>query len=145
MALNTPGMITDLTNLLQYPGDTEAECAETWADLLRAYTDLIVPAVAGPVQDAAKAAFETALAGMAIPNAALAVFDAAFAAYAGALAVGMVPAGVPPPALLSLTLAPVFPLNNLPGVTHAMAATAIGTVLDAWFRTGTSGGGAPWS
>jgi hypothetical protein len=144
MPLDLPGLTSDLTTFFSALPATEALCAAEWKTAIRSYTTAIVPVVAAPAQDAAAAAFETALAGMSAPGAGIAIFDTAFGGYAAALAAAMAPPGTPPPALLSVTLAPVFIANSAPGVTHAAAATAIAGAVNGWFLTGKDSGGGPW-
>ena len=144
MPLDKPGLEADLITFFQNLPNTEDECREEWADLVRAYTTGIVPAVPGPVQDTARNAFSLALVGFNTFNTALTRFDSAFAGYGAAIAAGQAPVGVAPPALISVTLGPVFTSNRDTGADVPTAAAAIATVIDAWFRTGTNMG-APWS
>ena len=151
MPLNTPGLTSDLESLFASPGTAGDPPATTnltvqtaWADAIRAYTTAIVPAVPAPAQDAARLALLGALSGLSTPNQAVTVLSAGLVTYAASLAAGMTPPGTPPPLPLSTTLAPVASAIY---TSHAAAASAWATVIDAWFRTGLSGVNPfpPWS
>lgn len=144
MALNTAGLISDLEAFFANPGSMD-DVRSSWASIIRDYTNAISPAVPAPTQDAAAGALEAALVGLNAPGAAVGVISAALASYALTLAGGMVPPGVPPSAPLSATLTAVAAVLY---PTHAAAASAWGSTIDAWFRTGVAGAGAPpppWS
>lgn len=143
MPLNASGLQADLQSLFASPGDLIA-VRNAWADAIRSYTTAIVPAVPAPAQDAARTALFAALSGLNTPNQAVTVLSSGLTAYAGSLAAGMAPPGTPPPLPLSTTLAPVA---AVPYTSHAAAASAWASVIDAWFRTGLSGTSPfpPWS
>lgn len=144
MPLNPAGLTASLTSLFADPGD-DAQVRAGWADAIRSYTTGIAPPVPSGVQDGARAALEAALAGLDAPGQAVAVLSLALVTYAASLAAGMAPPGVPPPVPIAATLAPVAATLYLD---HASAAAAWATAIDAWFRTGLAGAGAPpppWS
>lgn len=133
MPLNPAALQSALETLFADPPLAGADCAQAWADAAGDYAAAIVPpstTVASGVPSLASS-LESAFAS---PSAA-AGFDAAFAAFAVTIAGGMAPTftGVPPPAPLNVAslLAGSQP-------THAAAAAAFASLLDAWFRTGTA-------
>lgn len=140
MALDLPGLTSDLETLFASAYESEADAAEAWRKAIRDFTTAIVPAVSGPVQDGAAAVFEAALVGFSSPNTASAIFTSAFAAYATALAAGMpgAPPAVPPAVPLSTTLGPILAVTYL---SHTTAASAIASTIYAWFLTGVSPSG----
>lgn len=145
----------DFVGFVGFPA-TDVDAGIAWANAIDVYVGngaAITPPVTPLAATGAKEALALALAGISAPGAAIAIFDVAFAAYALALIAGMLPGfvGTPPPLLLSVTpptIATVF-LAGAAGATASVQATAMATLIHAWFVTGTatpSGGGAssPW-
>jgi len=131
MPLNPASLQSSLEALFADPPLARADCAQAWADAINGYAAGIVPpstTVAAGIPTLA-----SALASAFAAPAAASPFDAAFAAFAVTVAGGMLPAftGVPPAAPLNIAslLAGSQP-------THAAAAAAFASLIDAWFRTG---------
>ncbi len=141
MALNTAQLSTDLTSFFTNLPQTEAECADAWSEIIGDYTVAIVPPVVPATHAAAVVALRAALIGMNAPGAALGVFQGALATFAGALAGSMPPAppggNVAPPTPIPLAFGGLY--SSVP-----LAVNAHRTVIDTWFRTGTSNA-IPWS
>lgn len=155
MPLNPAGLQSALAGFFAAPplvmaGDdvdvsgSRAACAQEWATALQSYAAAIVPA--SSTVAAAAAALSGALAGaFASPNAA-APFDAALLTFATTVGGGM--AGftpVPPAAPLGIAT-----LLGTTQASHAAAAAAWASHIDAWMRTGTAaplpaGPPAPWA
>jgi hypothetical protein len=133
MPLNPASLQSDLQSLFASPPATRAACAQAWADAVNGYAAGVVPA--STTVAAGVAALASSLASAFASPSAASPFDAAFAAFAVTLAGGMLPtfAGVPPPAPLN-----VASLLAVTRPTHAAAAAAFASLLDAWFRTGTA-------
>jgi hypothetical protein len=133
MALDTEKLTSDLTAFLGNLPATEAGCAAKWRDILDDYTATMVPLPAG--RSGALAAFQAALTGMSATGGAATVLVPALtdlgAAYAGGVYFGAEP---PTPIVL--------PAGTYTSV--ASAVTALVSLIDEWFRTGTSNG-IPWS
>lgn len=132
MPLNPASLQSSLESLFATPPATRAACAQAWADAVNGYSAAIVPA--STTVAAGVAALSSSLASAFAAPSAASPFDAAFAAFAVTVAGGMLPAftGVPPAAPLNIAslLATTQP-------THAAAAAAWASLIDAWFRTGT--------
>lgn len=133
MPLNAAALQSSLASLFATPPATRAACAQAWADAVNGYASAIVPA--STTVAAGVAALSSSLASAFAAPSAASPFDAAFAAFAVTVAGGMLPAftGVPPAAPLNIAslLATTQP-------THAAAAAAWASLIDAWFRTGTA-------
>jgi hypothetical protein len=133
MPLNPATLQSSLESLFAAPPLARADCAQAWADAINGYAAGIVPpsttvaAGVAPLASALAAAF-------AAPSAASG-FDAAFAAFAVTVAGGQLPTftGVPPPAPLNIAAQLATPQSS-----HAAAAAAFATLIDAWFHTGTA-------
>lgn len=141
MPLGTAASLqTALETFFEDPGNTEAEVIEGWGQIIFDHTENVIPASTATA--AARTAFESALAGLSVPNAATAILVAAFTSHAATLAGGMAPAGTPPPSPIVLA-----PTTALLFDTAALAATAYAPIIDAWYRTGLSGTNPfpPWS
>jgi hypothetical protein len=144
MALNPIGLTADLTALFASPPNTNAAVYSAWASAIRSYTTSIVPAVAAPVQDAARAALLANLSGM--ESGAIAVIAAALATYTGTLAAAMAPPGVAPPSTVALVAA-LTAAWGTPTSDHVAPAANAATAIDTYFRTGLTAPptSAPWS
>lgn len=133
MPLNPSSLQSSLEALFSAPPPTAAECAQEWADAIQSYAASIVPA--STTVAAGAAAMVGALTSAFGSPSAAAGFDAAFTSFAATVATGMLPAfaGVPPAAPLSVAslLAGSQP-------THAAAAAAFTSLIDAWMKTGTA-------
>ena len=133
MPLNPSSLQSSLESLFSNPPAARADCAQAWADAINGYAGSIVPA--STTVAAAVSTLASSLASAFAAPAAAPAFDAAFAACATTIAGGMLPAfaGVPPAAPLNVAslLASTQP-------THAAAAAAFASLIDAWFRTGTA-------
>lgn len=145
MSLNLAGLKSQLAENFASPGATAAACGQQWGDAMSAYASGIVPA--STTVSAAAATLSTALTAAFATGSAIALMDTAFLAFAVTVGAGMAPAFVatPPaaPPSFGVVFAVLYP-------THALAADAIGALIDVWMKTGTatpSGGGAPvlWS
>lgn len=132
MPLNPSALQSSLESLFATPPGTRAACAQSWADAVNGYGAAIVPA--STTVAAGGAALASALASAFAAPSAASPFDAAFAAFAVTVAGGMLPAftGVPPAAPLNSAS-----LLGTTQPTHAAAAAAWASLIDAWFRTGT--------
>jgi hypothetical protein len=132
MPLNPASLQSSLASLFASPPPTRAACAQAWADAVNGYAASIVPASTAVA--AAVAALSSSLASAFAAPSAAAPFDAAFAAFAVTVAAGMLPTftGVPPPGPLN-----VAAQLAVTQATHAAAAAAWVSRIDAWFRTGT--------
>lgn len=131
MPLNLASLQSSLESLFSNPPAAAAACAQAWADAINGYAASIVPASTTVAAGASTLASSLASA-FASPSAAP-PFDAAFTAFATTVAGGMLPAftGVPPAAPLN-----VASLLSGSQPTHAAAAAAFASLIDAWFRTG---------
>jgi len=130
-----------------FPADTN-ETALRWSVAVNDYAKSVIPASISA--DVARVAFENIFKGiLPVPPTGLVVFPLAFTAYAVALGLGMAPLfiAVPPP--VPIIIAPVIPIG-LGGDSAAVCATALGTIIHLWFKTGTAtsaagGSPIPWS
>ena len=138
MPLNPASLQSSLQSLFASPplaaspSLTRAACAQAWANAINGYAAAIVPA--STTVAAGVAALSSSLASAFAAPSAASAFDAAFAAFAVTVAGGMLPlfTGVPPPATLNIAS-----LLGSSQPTHAAAAAAFSSLIDAWFRTGT--------
>ena len=124
MPLNPSSLQSSLQSLFASPPGTRAACGQAWADAVKGYAASIVPA--STLASSLASAF-------AAPSAASG-FDAAFAAFATTVGTGMAAAGftgTPPASPLN-----VASLLSSTRPTHAAAAAAFSSLIDAWFRTG---------
>lgn len=133
MPLNPAGLQSDLEAFFEASPDTDAACGQAWADAVEAYASGLVPPSTA-VTSAAASLASSLTSAFAAPSAA-APFDAAFTSFAAAVAAGQAPTftGVPPPAPLGIA-------SLLGGTqpTHAAAAAAFASLIDAWMRTGSA-------
>lgn len=133
MPLNPAALQSSLESLFSTPPRAAADCAQAWADAVKGYAAGVIPA-STTVAAAAPALASSLASAFGTPSAA-AGFDAAFTSFAATVAAGMLPAfaGVPPAAPLNIA-----GQLSLAQPTHAAAAAAFATLIDAWFRTGTA-------
>lgn len=133
MPLNPAGLQSDLEAFFAAAPDTDADCAQAWADAVEAYASGLVPPSTA-VTSAAAALASSLASAFATPSAASA-FDAAFTTFAATVAAGQAPTftGVPPPAPLGIAS-----LLGSSQPTHAAAAAAFASLIDTWMRTGTA-------
>lgn len=133
MPLDPASLQSSLESLFANPPAAGADCAQAWADAINGYAAGIVPA-STTVAAAASTLASSLASAFSSPSAASA-FDAAFTAFATTVAAGMLPTftGTPPPAPLNIAAQLAIPQN-----THAAAAAAFATLIDAWFRTGSA-------
>ena len=132
MPLNPSSLQSSLQSLFASPPGTRAACGQAWADAVKGYAASIVPA-STTVNAAASTLASSLASAFAAPSAASG-FDAAFAAFATTVGTGMAAAGF-------TGTHPASPLNvasllSSTRPTHAAAAAAFSSLIDAWFRTG---------
>ncbi len=133
MPVALPALQSGLSGVASDPPPSIAECAQAWADAVQSYAAGVIP----PSTTVAAAA--SALAGALVSAfgapAAAPGMESAFAAFAATVGGGM--AGwlpVPPPAPVGFATQFAGPKP----ATHAAAASAVASLIDAWFRTGTA-------
>jgi hypothetical protein len=136
MPLNTPGLQSSIQSLMDDPGASAAECAQSWASLIGSYAAGVIPASVSVA--AAQTALQAALlsAFTSAPGAGAALFDAALTAFGAAVGTGMAPAfvAVPPPAPAGFaTQAGASPPQDA-----TAAVTVLASLIDTWMRTGTA-------
>jgi hypothetical protein len=142
MPLDTTELFDGLLDVAANPGPDIPTCAQQWADAVEAYATAIVPA-STTVSTAASALKSDLEVAFAVPLGAAPLMETAFATFATTVGTGMAPAftATPPPGPVGFaTQFALFP------ATHALAATALTNLIDAWAKTGTatpSGGGSP--
>jgi len=145
MPLNPSALSSGLQSTFSAPPPSAGGCAQGWADAVQSWCSSIVPASTAVAS--AAATLQGALAGALAGIDAAAALESAFSAFAGTVGLGM--AGytpTPPPG-------PVGFASQFAGpkpATHADAAGAIASLIDAWMRTGSSvliatGVVVPWS
>jgi len=146
MSLDTSALEDGLLTVASEPPADVPGCAQAWADAMEAYAAGVVPA--SLTVSAAAATLSGALSAAFASPAAAPGMETAFAAFAATVGGGMAPAfvAVPPPAPVGFAVQFAGPKPE----THADAAAALRSLIDAWMKTGTatpSGGGAPvnWS
>lgn len=133
MPLNPVSLQSALEDLFATPPLTAAECAQAWGNAVGSYAAGVIPAstTASAAATTLTAALESAFgASDAAPD-----FDAAFMTFATTVAGGMLPAftGTPPAAALDVST-----LLSATQPTHAAAAGAFASHIDAWMKTGTA-------
>lgn len=121
---------SDLTELFASAPLPEAECAQAWADAMKAYAEGIQPP--SDAVEAAAAALGAALSGMSEANAAMrAVLPSALLTFATSVGAGMAAegnVGQPPPVPWA------YPFPNT--ISADQAATGVATAIDVWMKTG---------
>jgi len=135
MALNLANLQADIEALAENPGDTIAACAQQWAEAVGSYASGVVPA--STTVATAQTALQAALTAAFATPAAAAAMELAFTAFATTVALGMVGAGftgVPPPGPVGFAAQ----FAGAKPTTHAQAGQQLGTLIDAWMRTGTA-------
>lgn len=144
MPLNSGALQSGILSVCSAPSSSAAGCADQWSQAMAAYaTGIFPPSV---TVGAARSALSGALAGAFASPAAAPLMETAFAAFAatvGAGQAGFVP--VPPPRPVGFAA-----LLAAPQPTHAAAAAAMTTLIDAWMRSGSStpaigGSPVPWT
>lgn len=141
MPLDKDGLASALTQVAADPPPTSAECAQAWADAMKAYAENIVP-VSGAVSTAA-GELASDLAAAFNSGAAAPLMETAFSKFAGTVGGGMVGyTPTPPPAPVGFATQFLSPFPE----THPEAGSAIADLVHGWMTTGKatpSGGGAP--
>ena len=133
MALNPSGLTSGLTTAFDSPGSSVASAAQGWATAVNNYVIAIVPP--SITIAAATATLTSALASaFAVRPTAAPAMEAAFLAFATTLGAGMAPAFVATPPVGQIGFAAQF-AGARPS-SHAIAASQISALIDAWFRTG---------
>ena len=141
--------LTDLTVPESMPNDIPS-MAQDYGTILDNYAKTIIPAIVPGSNEPAKAAFIASMNGVSTSAANfIPVFTSSLTTYAATLGLGMLPlfTAVAPP--VPIVIAALVP-SGLAGATGAQQAQLLGTLIDAWFRTGTavnnsSGVVVPWS
>ena len=152
MPLIPATLISELTNLTvpeNMPTDIPSMAID-YGTIIDNYAKTVIPVIVPGSSDAAKAAFISSMQGVSTSAANfIPVFTSSLTTYGATLGLGMQPAftAIPPPA--PIVIAALVP-SGLAGATGAQQAQLLGTLIDAWFRTGTavnnsSGVTVPWS
>jgi len=140
MPLIDANLQSDLATFLDGSLESEADCAQAWADAMESYVQTIVPT--STTAATAAGLLASGLAGMSVPDAAVGVFTSAMATFGSELASGMIPAAIPPSAPF------ILPLQDVDSPTSANAAAAnISAAIGTWIRTGRQAppSNAPWA
>lgn len=134
MPLVVATLASKLEQLFAQPPATRIACAQAWADAVAAYASGVIPP--STTVSSAKATLAAALdAAFGAPDPATVAtqMEAAFLAFATTVGTGMAPtfAGTPPPAPIGIAS-----IGAQQPATHAAAAQAWATPIDAWMHTG---------
>jgi len=131
MPLNASALSSGLQSTFANPPASSAGCAQGWADAVQSWCSSIVPASAGVA--GAVATLQGALASAFAGSDAASAMESAFSAFAITVGLGMAGYVPTPPA------GPVGFASQFAGpkpATHAAAASAIASLIDAWMHTG---------
>ena len=138
MPLNLAALLDGLpgANEADYPA-SRAECAQAWADAMKAYATGVVPpsATVAAAAPALEAALFSAFA-LTSRNDLASALEAAFGTFALTVASGMAPTntGVPPAGLVGF-----LGLFSQPyATTRHEGVVRVANAIDAWMRTGTA-------